>query len=57
MNLDERAACDGLDNASICETVAWIKDQCERLEWEIYASTNALTEQRSNLARLENRED
>jgi hypothetical protein len=28
MNLSERAACDGLDDASIMETMEWVRDQC-----------------------------
>lgn len=35
MNLSERAICDGLDDASIIETVAWIKEQSDRLQLEL----------------------
>ena len=52
MNLRERAACDGLDDSSIAETMAWLKDACERLEWEIYSATNELHTQSSKLTKL-----
>jgi hypothetical protein len=52
MNLRERAACDGLDDSSIAETMAWLKDACERLEWEIYSASNELHTQASNLTKL-----
>jgi prefoldin subunit 5 len=53
MNLRERAACDGLDDSSIAETMAWLKDACERLEWEIYSASNELHAQASKLTKLE----
>lgn len=35
MNAEERRACDGLDDASILETMAWIKEQCILLQFHI----------------------
>lgn len=44
MNAEERRACDGLlpDESSIMEDVSWIREHCERLEWELQATANAL---------------
>ncbi len=35
MNAEERRACDGLDDASILETMAWLKEQCILLQFHI----------------------
>lgn len=43
MNLAERQACDGLDDASIMETMAWLKDQCLLLQFELERCSNMLT--------------
>ena len=42
MNADERRACDGLDDASIMETMAWLKDQCLLLQFELQRSSDLL---------------
>lgn len=55
MTANERRACDGLlpdEDSSITETMAWLREQCERLEWEIYSATNALTETAQRMAEL-----
>lgn len=39
MTADERRACDGL--ADHDDTI-WLRDHCERLEWELQATANAL---------------
>jgi len=59
MNANQRRACDGLlpDDAPISESVEWIREQCERLQWELYATSNALKQATAKLARIENRED
>lgn len=43
MNLAERQACDGLDDASIMETMAWLKEQCILLQFELERCSNILT--------------
>lgn len=43
MNLTERQACDGLDDASIMETMAWLKEQCVLLQFELERCSNILT--------------
>lgn len=35
MNLDERRACEGLDDTSIMESMAWLKEQADLLHFEI----------------------
>jgi hypothetical protein len=42
MNLDERQACEGLDDASIMETMAWLKEQCVLLHFELQRSSEML---------------
>jgi hypothetical protein len=53
MNANERRACDGLlsDESSIMEDVSWIREHCERLEWELQATANALREAYTMLER------
>lgn len=43
MNLQERASCDGLDDASIMETMAWLKEQCLVLQFELESSGKLIT--------------
>jgi hypothetical protein len=43
VNLAERQACDGLDDASIMETMAWLKEQCLLLQFELERCSNVLT--------------
>lgn len=54
MNLRERAACDGLldDDAPIADSMEWLREQCERLEWEIYSASKTLTETTQRMAQL-----
>jgi hypothetical protein len=42
MNAEERRACDGLDDASIMETMAWLKEQCVMLQFELQRSSEML---------------
>ena len=42
MNAEERRACDGLDDASIMETMAWLKEQCVMLHFELQRSSKIL---------------
>jgi hypothetical protein len=42
MNADERRACDGLDDASIMETMAWLREQCLLLQFELQRSSELL---------------
>lgn len=42
MNAEQRRACDGLDDASIMETMAWLKDQCLLLQFELQRSSDLL---------------
>ena len=42
MNAEQRRACDGLDDASIMETMAWLKDQCLLLQFELQRSSELL---------------
>ncbi len=46
MNLRERAACDGLldDDASIMQSMEWMREHCERLAWEIESASRELAE-------------
>ena len=46
MTPEERLACDGLDDASIIETLEWLKEQCILLQFEIERSTEILTDKR-----------
>lgn len=51
MNLRERAACDGLldDDASITQSMEWLREHCERLAWELEATGNELKETTAKL--------
>lgn len=42
MTADQRRACDGLDDASIMETMAWLKEQCLLLHFELERSSEML---------------
>ena len=55
MNLRERAACDGLldDDASITQSMEWLREHCERLAWELEATGRTLTESIEKLRKLE----
>lgn len=55
MNLRERAACDGLldDDASIQQSMEWLREHCERLAWELESTGRALTESIEKLRKLE----
>jgi len=44
MNAEQRRACDGLDDLSIMETMAWLKEQCILLQFELQRSSELLTE-------------
>lgn len=44
MNAEERRACDGLDDSSIMETMAWLKEQCILLQFELQRSSELLTQ-------------
>jgi hypothetical protein len=46
MNADQRRACDGLDDASITETMAWLRDQCLLLQFQLETAADILTEKR-----------
>jgi len=46
MNADQRRACDGLDDASITETMEWLRDQCILLQFQLEAAAAPLTDQR-----------
>jgi len=43
VNLTERQACDGLDDSSIMETMAWLKEQCIILQFELERCGDMLT--------------
>ena len=55
MNLRERAACDGLldEDASITQSMEWLREHCERLAWELESTGRALTESIEKLRKLE----
>ena len=55
MNLHERAACDGLldDDASITQSMEWLREHCERLAWELESTGRTLTESIEKLRKLE----
>lgn len=55
MNLRERAACDGLldDEASIVDSMEWLREHCERLAWELEATSRTLSESIQKLQKLE----
>ena len=45
MNLHERAACDGLapdEDTPISDSMEWLREHCERLAWELEATTREL---------------
>ena len=43
MNADQRRACDGLtDDAPIADSMEWLREHCERLAWELEATTREL---------------
>jgi hypothetical protein len=46
MNADERRACDGLDDASIIETMEWLKEQCILLHFQLEAASDILSNKR-----------
>jgi hypothetical protein len=46
MNADERRACDGLDDASITETMEWLKEQCILLQFQLESAANILHDKR-----------
>jgi hypothetical protein len=46
MNLSERSVCDGLDDASIMETMAWLKEQCILLQFELQSASDILNDKR-----------
>jgi hypothetical protein len=55
MNLRERAACDGLldDDASISDSIEWLREHCERLAWELESTSRTLSESIERLRKLE----
>lgn len=55
MNLHERAACDGLldEDASIAQSMEWLREHCERLAWELESTGRTLTESIEKLRKLE----
>lgn len=46
MNAKERRACEGLDDSSIMESMAWLKEQCVLLHFELERASNILTDKR-----------
>jgi hypothetical protein len=44
MNLREREVCDGLDDLSIIESMAWLKEQCVLLHLELERASAILTD-------------
>lgn len=38
----ERRTCEGLDDSSIIETMAWLKEQCILLQFELQRSSELL---------------
>jgi len=46
MNADERRACDGLDDASITETMEWLKEQCLLLHFQLQSASDILIAKR-----------
>ena len=53
MNLRERAACDGLldDDASITQSMEWLREHCERLAWELESTGRELKDATAKLKR------
>jgi hypothetical protein len=46
VNAAERRSCDGLDDASITETMEWLKEQCILLHFQLEAASDIITDQR-----------
>jgi hypothetical protein len=44
MTADQRRICDGLDDASITETMEWLRDQCLLLQFQLEQSADILTD-------------
>jgi hypothetical protein len=40
MTIDQRKQCEGLDDASIMETMEWLKDQCILLHFELQRASS-----------------
>jgi hypothetical protein len=52
MNLHERAACDGLlpdEDTPIASHMDWLRDHCERLQWELERTSRELIEATAKL--------
>jgi len=51
MNLRERAACDGLldEDASIMQSMEWLREHCERLAWELESTGRELKDATAKL--------
>jgi hypothetical protein len=52
MNLHERAACDGLlpdEDTPIVSDMMWLRDHCERLQWELERTSRELIEATAKL--------
>ena len=51
MNLRERAACDGLldEDASITQSMEWLREHCERLAWELESTGRELKDATAKL--------
>jgi hypothetical protein len=52
MNLHERAACDGLlpdEDTPIASHMEWLRDHCERLQWELERTSKELIEATAKL--------
>ena len=44
MNAEQRRICDGLFGDGYSKEMTQMQEQCERLEWELQATANALRE-------------
>jgi hypothetical protein len=52
VNLHERAACDGLlpdEDTPIASHMEWLRDHCERLQWELERTSKELIEATAKL--------
>jgi hypothetical protein len=52
MNLHERSACDGLlpdEDTPIASHMEWLRDHCERLQWELERTSRELIEATAKL--------
>jgi hypothetical protein len=52
MNLQERAACDGLapdEDTPISAHMDWMREHCERLQWELERTSRELIEATAKL--------